>query len=73
MPIPPRGGKAECQAAANAATSASVGNRPSRFLEKRRLPSTVTSNTPPEERRRVMRASGTDPRMTSRAWRARGS
>ena len=56
-----------------AAISASVGKRPSRFLEKRSLPSTEISNTPPEDLRKVMCAPGVVVRMTSRAKRARGS
>ncbi len=64
--------KAEHQAMASA-TSASVGNRPACFLEKRSLPSTVISNTPPPDFRNSTGAAGVLERMMSRAARARGS
>ena len=55
------------------ATSVSVGNRPACFLEKRSLPSTVISNTPPPDLRKSTLAPGVFERMMSRAARARGS
>jgi len=50
-----------------------VGKRPAAFFEKQSAPSTVTSNTPPFDRRKLTSADGAFERMMSRAARARGS
>jgi hypothetical protein len=53
--------------------SASVGNRPSAFLEQAVRPSTRISKMPPPDRFRVTSASGLTLRMRFAASRARGS